>query len=109
MNVNVKISISDENRRKIHENFYGGKKGMISRKDVNAICQAAITDWLMGRNSGPEVEAKAEEEFADQLRSDELFDMGNGELVEALIEAEKQNKLLTTRVNQLQHKLDTRN
>jgi hypothetical protein len=102
MNVNVKVSLTDEQRRKIFANFYGGKKGMISRKDVNTICQTAITDWLVGRNNGPEEQIG--DKVADAMKECIEPTTGNEELDEAL----KQVRLLQTRVNQLQHKLDTR-
>lgn len=119
MKTNVSINLTDDQRRVIHENFYGGKKGLISRKDVTTICQTAITDWLMGRNNGPQIGEKIadamkesisfdEQQYQDGLRRDELCNMGDGELKEALIESEKQNKLLLNRVNVLQHALDTK-
>lgn len=112
MKTNVGINLTDEQRRTIHENFYGGKKGMISRKDVNTICQTAITDWLMGRNNGPEtvvsdmgieVEMKP---LLDALAPDDEIDPDNF-TEQQVRDVMKQNELLLTRVNQLQHKLDT--
>jgi hypothetical protein len=100
MKTNVSINLSDEQRRVIHENFYGGKKGLISRKDVNMICQTAITDWLMGRNNGPE--EVEEVDTTPVVR--EIGDFTDEEIAEVM----KQNELLQRRVNILQHKLDTR-
>lgn len=92
MKTNVSINLSDEQRRVIHENFYGGKKGLISRKDVNTICQTAITDWLMGRNNGPE----PKEEDVAPLNLDDVN-------IEDVI---KQNELLLKRVNDQQNFID---
>jgi hypothetical protein len=94
MNVNVKVSLTDEQRRKIFANFYGGKKGMISRKDVNAICQAAITDWLMDRNSGPTTD--------NNVEVIEEIDVDNVDVIEVM----KQNELLLKRVNDQQNFID---
>lgn len=92
MKTNVAINLTDEQRAIIHANFYGGKKGLISRKDVNSICQAAITDWLMNRNSGPE----PKEEDVAPLNLDDVN-------IEDVL---KQNELLLKRVNDQQNFID---
>lgn len=97
MKTNVSINLSDEQRAKIHANFYGGKKGLISRKDVNAICQTAITDWIIGRDNGS---AEVEEIDTTPVVREDLTDDDIADIL-------KQNELLQRRVNILQHKLDT--
>ena len=91
MNITVKVSLTDEQRRVIHTNLYDGKKGMVSRKDVNAICQTAITDMLIGKRLKKE---SNEPPPVVQITGDD--------------ELRKQNELLTTRVNRLQYMIDTR-
>ena len=106
MNVNVKVSITDEMRRTIHENFYG-KKGMISRKDVSTICQTAITDLLMGKQIGDKIADAMKESISFppvRLTDEDIDELEPGE-IEYMIE---QNRLLTSRMNRLQHMIDTR-
>lgn len=104
MKTNVSINLSDEQRATIHANFYGGKKGLISRKDVNAICQAAITDWLVNRNSGPQERDSLLDTAMDtderQAVRDALDEVDVAEVM-------RQNELLLARVNRLQFLLDT--
>jgi len=100
MNVTVKVSLTDEQRRKLFANLYDGKKGMISRKDVNAICQASITDMLMGKTS---IKTKVTVPPV-RLTAAQRDEMEDGEIDWIL----EQNRLLTKRVNRLQHMIDTR-
>jgi hypothetical protein len=90
VNVNVKITLTDEQRAALHQKFYG-KKGLISRRDVSAICQAAITDMLLGRNVVQE-SIDFEPEQVTEFCSDDCC---------------KANALLLNRINVLQHSLDT--
>jgi len=91
MKTNVSINLTDEQRAIIHANFYGGKKGLISRKDVNTICQTAITDWLMNRNNGPEQEEDVAPLNLDDVNIEDVM---------------KQNELLLKRVNDQQNFID---
>ena len=102
MNVNVKVSLTDEQRRTIHENFYG-KKGMVSRKDVNDICQTAVTDMLMKKQIGDKVADAMKESISYDEPMEEL-DYVNCDVKELV----KQNVLLLTRLNRLQYMIDTR-
>ena len=110
MNVNVKLSISDEDRNLMSRRLTGkDSKKMVSRAEVNNWVKDQLEKFLrLGSPATAQIEtAREDEEFEELKRKDELYDLGTGELIEALQEAEKQNKLLLTRNNVLQHRLDT--
>ena len=94
MNVNVKLSLTDEQRNVLKRRLTGKDvKAMISRKEVNELVQDFIASLLTG--DAPETpEAPADEQL------DLTFNGGHDDCCKA-------NKLLLTRINRLQHALDT--
>lgn len=95
MNVNVKVTLTDEERNVMHNRLTGTlSKKMVSRADVNEFVKAKIERFL--QVGSPTTEAVKDEVIAD-------IDYVNCDVKEIV----KQNKLLLNRVNVLQHRLDT--
>lgn len=100
MNVNVKISISDEDRNLMFRRLTGkDTKGMVSRADVNAWVMEQLERFL--RLGSPTTAQIEEIDVEEMMSTAEYSD-------EDISEVLKQNKLLQRRVNILQHALDTR-
>ena len=108
MNVNVKISISDEDRNIMFRRLTGkDTKGMVSRADVNEWVKEKLESFLRLGSPTTENASLLETAMETDERQAIRDAIDEGDLEAALEEATKQNELLLTRVNQLQHKLDT--
>jgi hypothetical protein len=97
MNVNVKITLNDEQRNALYRRISGKNvKRLISRAEVNQLVQDFIASQLSGGFVGNEPEAP------DIQESINTADLSDADIAEMLM----QNKLLHSRCNRLQHKLD---
>lgn len=113
MNVNVKLSISDEDRNLMFRRLTGKDgKAMVSRADVNVWVKEQLEKFLrLGSPSTEKVDDLVDDspddpDYATPSNWDE--EMTLEELHAALEEADKRNRLLNDRCNRLQHKLDTK-
>lgn len=100
MNVNCKLSLTDEQRNQMHNRLTGtATKKMVSRADVNNWVKDHLDRFLQvgSPTTEPEVETV-------RLTDEEFDNLEQGE-IEYIIE---QNKLLHTRINKLQFTLDRR-
>lgn len=102
MNVNVKVTLTDEERNVMFRRLTGKNgKGMVSRAEVNQWVKDKIQNFLsLGSPSTERVEEIEEINLTDN----DVDNMETGEIEWVM----RQNKLLTTRVNRLQHLIDTR-
>lgn len=102
MNVNVKISLTDEERNIMHRRLTGkNTKGMVSRADVNQWVKTELERFLtLGSPTTETIEEPNIEEI--RLTQEQIDELEPGEIEEVI----KQNRLLTTRVNRLQYMLD---
>lgn len=95
MNGNFRYTLTDEQRNTIKRKVVGKNvKGLASRADVCAILQKALDDAIKGIAPKPEKTEPVTIDADDYSKQD----------VEDLV---KQNQLLQTRINVLQHRLDT--
>jgi len=102
MNVNCKLSLTDEQRNTMFRRLTGKTgKGMVSRADVNNWVKDHLQSFL---SLGSPTTEQVEEVETVRLTDEEFDNLEQGE-IEWIIE---QNKLLTTRVNRLQFMLDKR-
>lgn len=97
MNVNCKLTLTDEERNVMFRRLTGKNgKGMVSRAEVNQWVKDKLQSFLsIGSPSTEQVEPEVE------LLT--LADLENIDVEEVM----QQNKLLQTRINILQHRLDT--
>jgi len=97
MNVNVKLSISDEDRNLMSKRLTGkDTKKMVSRAEVNEWVKGQLETFLrLGSPASTRVTEEIKEDF-------EEIDMDNIDVEEVM----RQNKLLLNRVNVLQFALD---
>ena len=96
MNVNVKITLSDEQRNVMYRRISGKNvKRLISRAEVNQLVQDFIASQLSGTFNEPEA--------PDTQESINTAEFSDADITETLM----QNKMLHSRCNRLQHKLDT--
>ena len=95
MNVNIKLSLTDEERNVMFRRLTGKSgKGMVSRADVNNWVKEQLERFLtLGSPTTEKVKVEQTMDFTD-------IDINVAEVM-------KQNELLTTRVNRLQFLLDT--
>ena len=97
MNVNVKITLSDEQRNVMYRRISGKNvKRLISRAEVSQLVQ----DFIASQLSGTFVNEPEAPDIQEAVNTAELSD---ADITETLM----QNKLLHSRCNRLQHKLDT--
>ena len=115
MNVNVKLSLTDEQRNVMHRRLTGKNgKGMVTRADVNEWVKEQIERFLIlgspttetvipvvPRREAVEKTDDAEIRTPEEVIEFDLNDIDVNELV-------RQNKLLLSRNNRLQHMLDTK-
>lgn len=100
MNVNCKVSLTDEERNVMYRRLTGKNgKGMVSRMEVNNWVKDKIQNFLSLGSPSTEFVCGSSETIPKKVQSTD------GEEVEWVM---KQNRLLTSRVNQLQHLIDTR-
>jgi hypothetical protein len=97
MNVNVKLSLSDDERRRLASCLAGKPvKRLATRADVNQLVRDLLSASMSGapapRETAPAPEPGIESPADDDFCSEECC---------------RQNRLLTSRVNVLQHRLDT--
>ncbi len=101
MNGNFKYTLTDEQRNQLYINLTGkNTKGMVSRADVCRLLQEALDEALKVYRPAPKPEYQGAD--VSYVIEDEISD---GEVDVDLVM--KQNKLLHSRVNRLQHLLDT--
>jgi hypothetical protein len=94
MNVNVKISMTDEQRNVMFRRLTGKNgKGMVSRADVNLWVKEQLERFLA--NGSAEIVEESNEPISINIE-----DVDVGEVI-------TQNQLLQSRVNRLQFLLDT--
>ncbi len=107
MNVNVKISISDEDRNVMFRRLTGkNTKGMVSRADVNEWVKEQLENFLrLGSPTTEQIGDAVADAMADSISDNVRIEDYTREEIEEIV---KQNKLLLTRVNILQHRLDTK-
>lgn len=93
MNVNCKLSLTDEERNAMHNRLTGtSTKKMVSRADVNTWVKDQIERFIkVGSPTTEKVEVKLTPEQVADIDVEEVM---------------KQNELLLTRVNRLQFLLD---
>jgi hypothetical protein len=107
MNVNVKLSISDEDRNLMSRRLTGkDSKKMVSRAEVNVWVKEQLEKFL--RLGSPTTEQV--DDLVDDSPDEPFFDDPDyaSDLSERDIEdVMKRNELLQHRVNVLQHRLDT--
>ena len=100
MNVNVKLSISDEDRNRMHNRLTGtNTKKMVSRADVNDWVKTQLEKFLngsFGTQTGRFIPEPDQEPNFEEIDPEDID-------VEEVI---KQNVLLQSRVNRLQYLLD---
>jgi hypothetical protein len=95
MNVNVKVTLTDEERNVMANRLTGTlSKKMVSRADVNDFVKKQIERFLAVGSPTTETVEVEEIDHTEMSESD-------------IKEVMKQNKLLLSRVNVLQHRLDT--
>jgi hypothetical protein len=100
MNVNVKLSISDEDRNLMSRRLTGkDSKKMVSRAEVNNWVKDQLEKFL--RLGSPATE-KVNEAITEREQID-FADLTEQDIEDVM----KQNKLLQHRINVLQHRLDT--
>lgn len=123
MNVNVKVTLTDEERNVMFRRLTGKNgKGMVSRAEVNQWVKdnlerfltlgSPVTEGVIFADTTPvEIPYDSTKPIVDveeappvKLTDEQFDDLEQGE-VEYLI---TQNKLLQGRVNRLQHMIDTR-
>lgn len=108
MNGNFKYTLTDEQRNTLKRKLTGkAVKGLASRADVCAILQKALDDALVGRRQiGDKIADAMAECINDEPVEQAEFNLSDYSAadVEDLV---KQNKLLHSRVNRLQYRLDT--
>ena len=99
MNVNVKVTLTDEERNKMHNRLTGTTtKKMVSRADVCEFVQSKIDGLLNGSFGTQTGRLPKQETHIEEL------DYVNCDVKELV----KQNKLLLSRLNGLQYMIDTR-
>jgi hypothetical protein len=102
MNVNVKLSLTDEERNTMFRRLTGKTtKGMVSRADVNQWVKDQLQTFL---TLGSPTTETINDRGSDQYANPEPIDIDDMDVEEVI----RQNKLLQTRVNRLQYLIDTR-
>lgn len=103
MNVNVKLSLDDDQRRRL-ASYIAGKpvKRLATRGDVNAIVQELLQSALKGRSPAP----RDHDPYDDLVASGGLPE-AQPPVTACSDECCLQNRLLLDRVNVLQGKLDS--
>jgi hypothetical protein len=103
MNVNVKLSLTDEQRNTMFRRLTGkNTKGMVSRADVNQWVKEELERFLtLGSPTTETINDRGSDEYANPVEEIDIDDINVEEVI-------KQNQLLTTRVNRLQYMLDRR-
>jgi hypothetical protein len=98
MNVNVKISISDEDRNLMFRRLTGkDTKGMVSRADVNTWVKEQLERFLTV--GSPTTERVEEIEEREPINIDDFTQQDIEDVI-------KQNELLLKRVNEQQNFID---
>lgn len=105
MNGNFKYTLTDEQRNRIHNNLSGkATKKMITRAEVSALLQKALDDLVNGKRQLAALEHREEEAREEQPKQIliNLSDYSEEDVADLV----KQNELLLSRLNRLQHRLD---
>ena len=98
MNVNVKLSITDYDRNLIADRLDGKKsKRLVTRKEINELVAGFLDQYVRDQY---DAECDAEIQVPASLVDQEEIDFCSDDCC-------TRNELLQTRVNKLQHKLDT--
>lgn len=108
MNVNCKLSLTDEQRNTMHNRLTGkSTKKMVSRAEVCNWVNEQLERFLtLGSPTTETVNDRGSNQYANPEPTMDFSDLDIEDIDVA--EVMKQNELLLTRVNRLQYILDTR-
>lgn len=105
MNVNCKLTLTDEQRNTMFRRLTGkATKGMVSRADVCNWVNEQLERFLT--LGSPETE-QIGDKIADAMQDSISYSETNIDDID-VAEVLRQNELLLSRINVLQHRLDTR-
>jgi hypothetical protein len=113
MNVNIKLSLTDIERNTMYRNLFGGTSAKkVSRAQVSEFVQKKVREALVMDCTESVIDFSQIEDVMKEsislppvrLTDEDIDELEPGE-IEYMIE---QNRLLTSRMNRLQHMIDTR-